>query len=54
MGFLLSIPMMIGSFIGGYIYGFNPIYPWLLLSASIVLSLIVTIVFLREPKEPEL
>jgi MFS family permease len=54
MGFLLSIPMMIGSFIGGYIYGSNPTYPWLLLSASIVLSLVVTIVFLREPKEPEL
>ena len=54
MGFLLSMPMMIGSFIGGYIYGFNPTYPWLLLSASIVLSLVVTIVFLREPKEPEL
>jgi len=54
MGFLLSIPMIIGSFIGGYIYGFNPVYPWLLLSASIVLSLIVTIAFLREPKEPEL
>jgi MFS family permease len=54
MGFLLSIPMMIGSFIGGYIYGFNPIYPWLLLSAFIVLGLTITIVFLREPGEPEL
>ena len=54
MGFLLSIPMMIGSFIGGYIYGFNPIYPWFLLSASIVLSLILTIVLLREPEKPEL
>jgi MFS family permease len=54
MGFLLSIPMIIGSFVGGYIYDFNPIYPWLLLSASIVVSLIVTIAFLREPKEPEL
>ena len=54
MGFLLSIPMIIGSFMGGYIYGFNPIYPWLLLSASIVLSLILTIVLLREPEKPEL
>lgn len=53
-GFLLSIPMMIGSLIGGYIYGFNSIYPWLLLSASLVLSLTVTILFLHEPREPEL
>jgi len=53
-GFLLSIPMIAGSFMGGYIYSFNPIYPWFLLSASIISSLLLTIVLLREPKEPEL
>lgn len=53
-GFLLSIPMMAGFFIAGYIYSFNPTYPWFLLSASIALSLIVALVLLREPKEPQL
>jgi MFS family permease len=52
-GFLLSIPAMIGSFVGGYIYSLNPSYPWILLSTSIIASLVLTVILLREPDKPE-
>lgn len=53
MGFLLSVPAVIGYFVGGYISAFNPSYPWILLSTSIVASVVLTVLLIREPDKPE-
>ncbi len=54
MGFLFAIPVMLGSLIGGYIYGLNPLYPWLLESILLLGSLILSLVFLHEPEKAEI
>lgn len=54
IGLLLTIPMMLGSLASGYIYSFNPVYPWFLLSSALALCLILTIVIVKEPEKPEL
>ncbi len=52
-GFLLFIPATIGSLVGGYIYEFNPTFPWLIHSAFLALSIFLSLVFVREPEKAE-
>jgi MFS family permease len=46
MGFILCLPAMIGSLIGGYIYGINPSIPWILLGCALVVNSVLA-AFLR-------
>ena len=48
MGFVLSIPIIIGTLVGGYIYSANPYYAWYLLTGALLLSTAFSIVFLRD------
>ena len=52
-GFLLFIPMTIGNLIGGYIYAYNPMFPWFIQVAGITLALILTYYIVKEPKKAE-
>nr|MBC8497990.1 hypothetical protein [Candidatus Bathyarchaeota archaeon] len=49
-GFILFIPATIGAFFGGYIYDYNPILPWLLQVAVLVVSIALTYVYIKEPE----
>ncbi len=49
-GFILFIPATIGAFFGGYIYDYNPILPWLLQVAILVVCIALTYVYIREPE----
>jgi MFS family permease len=53
-GFVPAIFSMLGSLIGGFIYAFNSTYPWLLLSITLFISLIITIFFVKEPEKVEI
>ena len=53
MGFLITIPLMLSSLLGGYLYGQNPIYPWIFVLATSVLSVMLTILFIRDPHTAE-
>ncbi len=53
IGMLLTIPMMLGSLVSGYVYSFNPTYPWFLLSFALFLCLILTVIVVKEPEKPE-
>jgi MFS family permease len=50
MGFLLTIPIIIGSLVGGFIYSANPLYSWFLLTGALVISTIISVFFLKDPK----
>jgi len=54
IGSLLTIPVILGFLVSGFVYSFNPVYPWILLSLGLILSLIFTIIFIKESKSPEL
>ncbi|MFC1803561.1 MFS transporter, partial [Thermoproteota archaeon] len=46
--FVLTIPIIMGSLVGGYIYIANPIFAWSLLTGALVISTAISIVFLRD------
>jgi MFS family permease len=53
MGFLTTLPVMLGSIVGGYLYSYNPTFPWLLVSAATVLSILLSVLFLRDPEHAQ-
>lgn len=50
-GFLLFPPAAAGALLGGHIYELNPTYLWMILSAATALSLLLTHIFIKEPRE---
>jgi len=52
-GYLITIPLMISSVAGGYLYGANPAYPWYVAGGMIVLALVVTVLFVRDAVQAE-
>jgi MFS family permease len=53
MGFLTTLPVILGSILGGYLYITNPTLPWLFVSAATVLSLLLSVLFLRDPEQAQ-
>ena len=52
-GYILTIPILFGSMTGGLVYSVNPLYPWMIQSASLFLCFVISVLFLKEPKVPE-
>jgi MFS family permease len=53
-GFVLMIPTMIGSVLGGFLYSINPTYPWLVQTGSLSICLLLSVLFLKEPTVAEI
>jgi MFS family permease len=49
MGFIITLPVMLSSLAGGYLYTFNPATPWLFYLISAALSIVLTALFIRDP-----
>jgi MFS family permease len=52
-GFLLFPAAAVGSYIGGYVYEMNPTYPWIILSASTLISLALAVRYIIEPENAQ-
>ncbi len=52
-GFLLYVPRIVGSLIGGYVYAANPQYPWFVFAFSLVLCFVLSFRFIRETEKKE-
>lgn len=50
-GFLLFLPASIGSLIGGYLYGIDPRFPFIILITALLACLFITYKFIREPEK---
>jgi hypothetical protein len=48
MGFILTVPVIAGSYLGGYIYGSHPMTPWLLLGAAFALNALLALALLKK------
>jgi len=54
MGYLITIPVMLGSLAGGYLYADNPALPWFFILGATALSVLLSVLFLRDPQEAEI
>ena len=52
MGAILTIPSILGSIMGGFVYGFNPALPWLLLAVFMAINTVISIIFIS-PSDAE-
>ena len=53
VGFLVTLPLMITSLLGGYVYAHNVTYPWLFAGACAALSIVLCIALVRDPQVAE-
>ena len=53
-GFLITLPLMIASLAGGYLYAQNPTYPWIFVLIAATLATALTALFIRDPKQAEI
>jgi DHA1 family multidrug resistance protein-like MFS transporter len=49
-GFLTTLPMIVGSIAGGYLYRYNPVLPWIFVFGVTVVSIVLATLFLRDPE----
>ncbi len=53
MGYIFTIPVMLASVLGGFLYSLNPNYPWLCIFGATIIQLISIILFIRDPEQAE-
>ncbi|MBC8224993.1 MFS transporter [Candidatus Bathyarchaeota archaeon] len=51
MGFVLTVPIIVGSLVGGYIYSASPTFSWILLTGALALCVAISVVFVRDPQK---
>ncbi|MBN2549682.1 MAG: MFS transporter [Anaerolineales bacterium] len=51
VGYLMVPPVMIAALAGGFLYSLNPVYPWIVATATGILAAVLTVVFVRSPTE---
>jgi len=54
MGFLITVPVMVASLAGGVLYAANPVYPWFFFLFTILASIAVAGLYVRDPKTAEI
>lgn len=54
VGFLVTVPLMIASVAGGYLYAANPSYPWFFVLATTTISIALLALFIRDPEKAEI
>jgi MFS family permease len=53
MGYLFTIPVMIGSILGGILYDIDPTYPWLCILVTSSIQILTLVLFIRDPSKDE-
>lgn len=54
VGFLTTLPLIIGSACGGILYAISPSIPFLFVLGALVVAFALAVGFLHEPKNAEL
>jgi MFS family permease len=53
VGYLIIPPLMIASLAGGFLYTLNPVLPWALSATTGLISIVLTVLYIRDPKQAE-
>ena len=48
MGFLLTLPVIVGSLLGGYMYDYSPHITWSLLGGTVLVNAIIAMFLLKK------
>ena len=54
MGYVVTIPLILASMLGGILYTINPVLPWVFVLCTTLLSILLIVLFVRDPKEAEI
>jgi MFS family permease len=53
VGFLVTIPLMVSSLLGGVLYAYHPASPWAVVGVTLVLSTLLAVLLVRDPETAE-
>jgi MFS family permease len=53
IGFVITVPLMLASLAGGYLYDAQPAAPWLAVAVTVVISLLLVALYIRDPQLAE-
>lgn len=53
VGFVITVPLMLASLSGGYLYQMHPAAPWFAVGVTSALSLALVLLFVRDPQVAE-
>ncbi len=53
LGYLFIPPVMLASLAGGWLYELNPTYPWIFSTVVTLLSIVLIVIYLRDPEDAE-
>ena len=53
-GFVITIPLMGSFLLGGYLYQWNPAYPWYFAAFALFVSVLLVLLFIRDPETAEI
>jgi MFS family permease len=53
LGYLFIPPVMVASLAGGYLYQLNPVYPWIFSLLTTILSIFLTVFFIKDAHTAE-
>ena len=50
---MITVPLMLASLAGGYLYESQPAAPWLAVGVTIIISLLLVTLYVRDPQVAE-
>lgn len=53
LGYVVTIPLILSFVLGGILYSWNPVLPWVFVFCTTLLSILLILFFIRDPQEAE-
>ena len=53
VGYLVIVPLILSFILGGILYTINPVLPWVFVTVTTLLSILLVVLFIRDPQEAE-
>ena len=53
VGYVAAIPLVVSSLLGGMLYTWSPVLPWVFVFCTTLLSILLIVFFIRDPQEAE-
>lgn len=53
VGYVVTIPLILSSMLGGILYSLNPVLPWVFVLCTTLLSILLIVLFIRDPRDAE-